>query len=423
MHAAPLFEVRRLGRTRYEDAHAFQEAYALARADALVPDALFLTEHEPVVTLGRGSPPADAAESGLRVVETERGGEATWHGPGQLVGYPILFLPEGRRDLHAYLRELEEVVIRALGDFGVRGGRVEGKTGVWVGGRKVCSIGVAVRRWVTWHGFALNVHADLVGLRALQALRTRSGIDGEPGRVRGRAGGTRGGRGARGGALSLAVRVRGAALERTIAPAECAEQNREAMSTSNLRRRFTSRPPRHRSRRLRRRRWWGYLRSGLARGHDRLPARGHDRPAPGRHGSARHGCVEGLGAVRAPRLSFRVEDAEPLHALDFVAREPLHVRARRAGRGRARSRRPTIRLSCASAPSHPRTRAGPSSSSMCRARSTSSASDRARSRSSSRAQRWQQLADCTPRWPSMSPRRARSSPLTRSRGARACRAS
>jgi lipoate-protein ligase B len=158
---APLFEVRRLGRTRYEDAHALQEAFVLARAENLVPDVLLFTEHEPVVTLGRGSAPGSTDVPGLSVIETERGGDATWHGPGQLVGYPILLLPESRRDLHAYLRDLEEVVIRTLGDFGVTGERVEGKTGVWAAGRKLCSIGVAVRRWVTWHGFALNVHADL----------------------------------------------------------------------------------------------------------------------------------------------------------------------------------------------------------------------------------------------------------------------
>jgi lipoate-protein ligase B len=163
--AAPFLEVRRLGRTRYEDAHALQEELVGARAEERVPDTLLFTEHEPVVTLGRGSPAGDAAGSGLRVVEIERGGEATWHGPGQLVGYPILLLPEDRRDLHRYLRDLEEVVIRALADFGVTGGRVDGKTGVWVEGRKLCSIGVAVRRWVTWHGFALNVHADLSDFR------------------------------------------------------------------------------------------------------------------------------------------------------------------------------------------------------------------------------------------------------------------
>ena len=161
MGAAPLLEVRRLGLTRYEDAHALQEAFVQARAENLVSDVLLFTEHEPVVTLGRGSAPGSTDVPGLRVIETERGGDATWHGPGQLVGYPILLLPESRRDLHAYLRDLEEVVIRTLGDFGVTGERVEGKTGVWAAGRKLCSIGVAVRRWVTWHGFALNVHADL----------------------------------------------------------------------------------------------------------------------------------------------------------------------------------------------------------------------------------------------------------------------
>lgn len=164
--AAPReLHVRHLGRTRYETAHALQEELVLARIEGRVGDTLLFTEHDSVLTLGRGSPRDDAAESGLSTVATERGGEATWHGPGQLVGYPILLLDGERRDLHRYLRELEEVVIRALGDFGVEGGRVEGKTGVWVGTKKLCSIGVAVRRWVTWHGFALNVDADLADFR------------------------------------------------------------------------------------------------------------------------------------------------------------------------------------------------------------------------------------------------------------------
>ena len=161
MAAAPLLEVRRLGLTRYEDAHALQEALVGARAEAHVRDTLLFTEHEPVVTLGRGSPSGDAAGSGLRVVEIERGGEATWHGPGQLVGYPILLLPEGRRDLHRYLRDLEEVLLRTLAVFGLAGARREGWTGAWVGERKVASIGIAVRRWIAFHGFALNVCTDL----------------------------------------------------------------------------------------------------------------------------------------------------------------------------------------------------------------------------------------------------------------------
>lgn len=159
-HGIPL-EVRRLGRTRYEDAHRLQQELLVARAEGRCGDTLLVVEHEHVVTLGRKSPPGDAAGVDMPVVAVERGGEATWHGPGQIVLYPIVFLPEGRRDLHAWLRGLEQVVIDALADFGVQGGRVEGYTGVWIGGRKVCSIGVAVRRWVAWHGLALNVHADL----------------------------------------------------------------------------------------------------------------------------------------------------------------------------------------------------------------------------------------------------------------------
>ncbi len=157
--------VRHLGRTRYETAHALQEELVLARVEGRIGDTLLFTEHDSVLTLGRGSPKDDAAGSGLPTVAIERGGEATWHGPGQIVGYPILRLEGERRDLHRYLRELEEVVIRALADFGVAGTRVEGWTGVWAGRKKLCSIGVAVRRWVTWHGFALNVDADLTDFR------------------------------------------------------------------------------------------------------------------------------------------------------------------------------------------------------------------------------------------------------------------
>jgi lipoate-protein ligase B len=102
------------------------------------------------------------------VVEVERGGEATYHGPGQLVAYPILLLPEERRDLHRYLRDLEEVVIRMLAEVEVEGTRRQGLTGVWVGERKIASIGVAVRRWVTWHGFALNLATDLEAFRAFR---------------------------------------------------------------------------------------------------------------------------------------------------------------------------------------------------------------------------------------------------------------
>ena len=161
-------EVRRLGRTLYRDTYALQKELVDRRAEGAVGDVVLLTEHEPVLTLGRGTPPEAVAGVDLPVVEVERGGEATYHGPGQLVAYPILRLPEGRRDLHRYLRDLEEVVIGVLGEFELEGTRREGYTGVWLGERKICSIGVAVRRWVTYHGLAINLHTDLDAFRSFR---------------------------------------------------------------------------------------------------------------------------------------------------------------------------------------------------------------------------------------------------------------
>ena len=161
---ASVLEVRRLGRISYAEAHALQEDLVRQRLAGEVGDVLLFCEHDPVLTLGRGTPAAEAAELErleLPVVEVERGGEATYHGPGQLVVYPILQLAPDRRDLHRYLRDLEQVVIGVLAEVDVEAHRVEGLTGVWVGERKLCSIGVAVRRWVTWHGFALNLATDL----------------------------------------------------------------------------------------------------------------------------------------------------------------------------------------------------------------------------------------------------------------------
>lgn len=161
----PLLDVRRLGRRPYADVHALQEELVEQRIAGAIPDTLVLVEHEPVVTVGRKAGRAEVAGVQLPVFEVERGGEATYHGPGQVVAYPILALPEGRRDLHEYLRDLEDVVLRVLAEVDVEGRRVEGKTGVWIGDKKVASIGVAVRRWVTWHGLALNVHTDLEAFR------------------------------------------------------------------------------------------------------------------------------------------------------------------------------------------------------------------------------------------------------------------
>ena len=154
--------VERLGRVTYATAHAHQREALEARVADRTPDRLILLEHEEVVTLGRRTKDsefgrAELLRAGLPVVEVERGGEATWHGPGQLVAYPVVRLPEGRRDLHLYLRDLEQVVIEVLAELGVSGSRRDGLTGVWVGLQKVSSIGVAVRRWTTWHGVSLNV--------------------------------------------------------------------------------------------------------------------------------------------------------------------------------------------------------------------------------------------------------------------------
>ena len=131
---------------------------------------LLLVEHEPVVTLGRSTrasslplAPAELERRGIAVAEVERGGDVTYHGPGQLVGYPILDLREHREDLHWYLRQLEEALIAALEELGIAANAEPGLTGVWTAGRKIASIGVHVKQWVTLHGFALNVSTDLCG--------------------------------------------------------------------------------------------------------------------------------------------------------------------------------------------------------------------------------------------------------------------
>src|SRR5688500_8160725 len=134
----------------------------------IAEDVLLLVEHPPVVTLGRASredhllaSPELLRARGAELFEVERGGDVTFHGPGQLVGYPILDLKRHRQDLHWYLRQVEEALIRTLAGIGIVAGRRAGQTGVWTGGRKIASIGVHAREWVTWHGFALNVSTDL----------------------------------------------------------------------------------------------------------------------------------------------------------------------------------------------------------------------------------------------------------------------
>lgn len=155
--------VARLGTVDYSAALDLQEALLEARQQDKVGDTLLLLEHPQVFTLGRGAsqryligPPPE-----VPVYRVSRGGEVTYHGPGQLVGYPILKLEGAARDVHDYLRKLEQAMIEALGDLGLAAGRRRGLTGVWVGPRKIASIGVGIRRWVTMHGFALNVCPDL----------------------------------------------------------------------------------------------------------------------------------------------------------------------------------------------------------------------------------------------------------------------
>ena len=158
-----------LGRQPYLPMLELQRRLVRARLDgALNEDLLLLVEHDPVVTLGRGTrqtslplPESVLRERGYEVVEVERGGDVTVHAPGQLVGYPIIDLQLHKPDLHWYLRQLEETMIRGLADLGINAERNLGKTGVWVSGRKIGSIGVHVKRWVTLHGFALNVTTDL----------------------------------------------------------------------------------------------------------------------------------------------------------------------------------------------------------------------------------------------------------------------
>ena len=157
-----------LGLTPYEEALALQRRLAALRVEGRVGDLLLLLEHPPVITLGRGGQRAhllaqesSLAATGIGFFNVERGGDITYHGPGQLVGYPILHLAEHGGDIHAYLRQLEAVLIETLRTFGISASRWIGRTGVWVRGRKIGSIGIHVSRWVTRHGFALNVNVDL----------------------------------------------------------------------------------------------------------------------------------------------------------------------------------------------------------------------------------------------------------------------
>jgi len=185
-----------LGLAEYGEVWRLQRELVAARQKGEIVDTLVLVEHPHVVTLGRGSHKENLVALGdLPVFEIERGGDVTYHGPGQLVGYPIFFLGNGERDLHLYLRNIEEALIRVAADFEIAAGRQEGWTGVWtapgpeaaaeIPPRKLASIGVAVKRWVTLHGFALNVSTDLSRFAAINPCGLEARVMGSFGSVLG----------------------------------------------------------------------------------------------------------------------------------------------------------------------------------------------------------------------------------------------
>lgn len=161
------FQLEDFGLCEYPAVWERQKALVAARSQGEILDTLLLGEHPPVITLGRGTHAENLLAPHIPVVEIERGGDVTYHGPGQLIAYPIFLLPEGRRDLHRFLRDLETVIIETIAHFGLAGERNPGWTGVWVHNpgqnrlMKIASIGVAVKKWVTYHGLALNVSTDL----------------------------------------------------------------------------------------------------------------------------------------------------------------------------------------------------------------------------------------------------------------------
>jgi lipoyl(octanoyl) transferase len=164
--------IRRLGTVPYTDALALQQSLVEQRRGGRIPDTLLLLEHPAVITIGVKRTDARAhvvatperlAELGVEVIETGRGGDVTYHGPGQLVAYPILDLRPDRQDVHQYVRDLEAVMIQVCAGYGVTAGRVPGYSGAWVDDRKIGAIGVRISRWITSHGLAFNVATDLAG--------------------------------------------------------------------------------------------------------------------------------------------------------------------------------------------------------------------------------------------------------------------
>ncbi len=158
----------KLGIVDYMPAYHLQERLVQEHMQDKGSDSLLLLQHNPVITIGRSGDKNNIlvsesalAAAGISTCEIDRGGDVTYHGPGQLTGYPIINLRHFKKDVHWYLRQLEEIIIKVLAEYSIVGERMEGYTGVWVGNEKVAAIGVAIRRWITYHGFALNVHPDM----------------------------------------------------------------------------------------------------------------------------------------------------------------------------------------------------------------------------------------------------------------------
>jgi lipoate-protein ligase B len=166
-----------LGSREFGDVWELQKKLVAERQADQIADTLLLVEHPDVITLGRRQSSRDnVLTDEIPQFEIERGGDVTYHGPGQLVGYPILKLAEPERDLHRYLRNLESALIAVCGDFGLDGATKAGLTGVWLGEKKVASLGIAVRKWVTMHGFALNVSTALDRFRAINPCGLDAGV-------------------------------------------------------------------------------------------------------------------------------------------------------------------------------------------------------------------------------------------------------
>jgi lipoate-protein ligase B len=160
--------IYQLGLIEYRKAYRLQKQLLHKRSEGQIPDVLLLLEHPPTITIGKSgglenvlASPAQLTEKGIPVLFIDRGGDVTYHGPGQLVGYPIIDLRDRGRDIHRYVRELEEIIIKTLGDFSIKATIDENHAGVWIQDEEIAAIGISVKKWISMHGFALNVNTDL----------------------------------------------------------------------------------------------------------------------------------------------------------------------------------------------------------------------------------------------------------------------